>query len=840
MSTRRCVCPRRCSLRASCRLFIEDFQTIVVISILFLATLPLLSFAAESPSGAQREAIIVSVTLNMEQKGDFTVLLANGDFLMKADDLTSLGLREIHAGEAATIDGDLYFSLKSLHEVSFVFDEKKLTLALTASPQVLPRQSINMMPPRQPNVLYPRDTAVFLNYDLSYSESSAGGGHTTGLGNEIGIRTGDIVFLSDFSYLSTPDETSFTRLMSNVTYDLRSDMQRLIVGDFFATSGGLGSSVNLGGFSFSKVYAIDPYFIVHPLFNVAGMTALPSQADVYLNGMKIRTEKLNPGEFQLSNLQSYGGAAQVDIVVTDPFGRQQRLNYPAYFTDTLLRKGLHEYSYNVGFLREQFGTESNKYGDAAFALFHRYGFSDSVTAGLRAEGTSGMYNIGSNGSFLFGAAGVLSLAIAGSRDEHGEQGSAGTVSYSYQGRQFNTSLQFSKYSEQYATVANRSFSIRPKSETGAGIGYFQERFGSLSLNFSVVESYGAPKATVSRVTYNKNLTGTLSIYTSFARIEQQTSSNEFFIGLNYYPGKDISASAAYSHHDDGNIETLQVRKNQPAGEGLGYSMTVQRTDSSVGTDYWVNPSVQYNSRYNIYRADINERFGDTSGHTLYGSISGAVVYAGNIIGLTRPVTDSFGLIKVGDVEGVRVYNSNQEIGRTNASGVAFVPNMSSYYDNVISIDDRDIPMDYTIASVSRFVSPPFRSGSCVLFDAKKLQYVTGRLFMDTGGGPEPVEFAEVTLQAGGKALSFPTGRGGEFSFENTLDDKQNDRQNPDCASLAAPGAAPTLKPGTYPVSFEHKGKRCVFELVIPESPDMIIDVGEVSCRGEQREAPWKP
>ncbi len=831
MSKRRCVCPRRCSLRAFCRLFIADFQTIVVISILFLVTLPLLSFAAESPSGTQQEAIIVSVTLNMEQKGDFTVLLANGEFLMKADDLTSLGLREIHAGEAATIDGDLYLSLKSLQEVSFVFDEKKLTLALTASPQVLPRQTIDLMPPRQPNVLYPRDTAAFFNYSLSYSESSPAGGHTFGLANELGFRTGDVVFLSDFTYFNTPAESSFTRLMSNATYDRRSDMQRLIFGDFFASSGGLSSSVNLGGVSFSKVYAIDPYFIVHPLFNVSGMTVLPSQADVYLNGMKIRSEKLNPGEFQLSNLQSYGGAAQVDIVVTDPFGRQQRLNYPAYFTDTLLGKGLHEYSYNAGFLREQFGTESNKYGDAAFSLFHRYGFSDSITAGLSAEGTNGLYNIGANGSFLLGHAGVLSLAAAGSRDEQSNLGSAGSVSYSYQGRQFNTSLLVTKYSEQYATIMNRSLSIRPKSETGAGIGYFQERLGSLSLNFSVVESYGAPKATVSRVTYNKNLTGTLSMFASFARTDQQTTSNEFFIGLNYYPGKDISASAAYAHHDDGNVETVQVRKNQPAGEGLGYAATVQRTDATMGTDYWINPSVQYNSRYNTYRVDFNERFGDGgSGHTLYASISGAVVYAGNIVGLTRPVTDSFALIKVGDIEGVRVYNSNQEIGRTNGSGVAFIPNMSSYYDNVISISDKDIPMDYTLANVFRYVSPPLRSGSCVIFSAQKLQYITGRLFLDTGSGTEPVEFAEVALQTGGKTLSFPTGRGGEFSFENSLSDKLDDRKNADCSSLAAPGASPTLKPGSYPAAFEYKGKRCAFELVIPDSSDTIVDIGEVSCR----------
>ncbi len=838
MSTRHSVRPSRCFQRISVCPFDADFLTTVVFSILLFTALPLPSFAVETSPGSQREAIIVSVTLNMEQKGDFMVLLTpTGDFLMKAEDINSMGLRRIQ-GDASDIDGELYLSLKSMKELTFVFDEKKLTLALTASPDMLPHQTIDLMPPRQPKVLYPRDTAVFLNYNLSYAGSSPAGDHTIGLGNELGIRTGDVVFLSDFLYLSDSQQSSFTRLMTSATYDRRSDLQRLVVGDFFASSGGLGSSVNMGGISFSKVYAIDPYFIENPLLTLTGMAPLPSVADVYLNGMKIRSEKLNPGEFQLSNLQSYQGASQVDIVVRDPFGREQRIHYPFYFTDVLLKEGLHEYSYNIGFLREQFGTESNDYGDAALSLFHRYGISDRITAGIRAEGTNGLYNIGATGSFLLGIDGVLSVGIAGSSDSRAGQGTAESLSYSYQGRKFNGSLLLNRYSEEYRTISTQSALERPKSDTSAGIGYFQERLGSLSLNYSLLEKYGAPKSTVARVTYNKNLTGTISIYTTFARTEQQhTSSNEFFIGLNYYPGKDITASAQYAHTDGGDTETVEVRKNQPSGEGLGFSATVQRSGSSLGTGYWVNPSVQYNSRYNIYRLDFNDRFGDgPTGRTLYASVSGAVVYAGDIVGLTRPVTDSFGLIKIGEIEGVRVYNSNQEIGKTNASGIAYIPNMSSYYDNLISINDKDIPMDYTISTVSQYVSPPLRSGSCILFRAKRLQYITGRLAMDAGSGTEAVEFAEVTLQTDGKTISFPTGRGGEFSVENSLAERQDDQQNAGCTSLAAPGTSQPLKPGTYPAWFEFKGKRCEFGFVIPESNDMIVDVGNVSCRGKQQGA----
>ena len=84
-----------------------------------------------------------------------------------------------------------------------------------------------------------------------------------------------------------------------MTRDWRDTLQRLVLGDLSASSGDLGSGVNLGGVGFSKVYQIDPYFLRYPLATVSGMVSLPSTAEVYLGGTRIRTEKLSPGSFQL-------------------------------------------------------------------------------------------------------------------------------------------------------------------------------------------------------------------------------------------------------------------------------------------------------------------------------------------------------------------------------------------------------------------------------------------------------------------------------------------------------------------------------------------------------------
>ena len=807
------------------------FKSIFFSAPLILALLLPAVSAANQPAD-QVEPIILSITLNMVQKGEFMVnMTKDGDFFIKSDDLKAMGIREL-SGKNIEIDGEPYMSLRSMAEMKFIFNEKKLSLDITVSPRLLPARSIDFMPQRQTKVYYPADSSFFLNYGLNYSETWPHSGNSEGVTNEVGIRTGDIVFLSDSIYTKDQTEQKFTRLMSNVTYDRRNELQRIIAGDFIASSGDLGSSITLGGLSFSKIYALNPYFIKNPLVDFSGVVSLPSELEVYLDGAKILSEKLAPGEFDLRNIRGYGGSGLVEVVIKDPFGREQRIRYPSYFTDILLKKGLHEYSYNAGFLRENLGIESNSYGAPAFSFFHRYGVTEFLMLGLNGEGTRGLYNLGSQASLLAGNAGVVTLTVSGSRDDQQGAGYAGTMSYGYQGQTINGSFYLRDFSEHYTTIGNRNTTERIKYQAGAGTGFFAGRVGSLSLDFSASETYGAQVVKSVKATFSRNLTPQLNVTTSLGKTMGSEGSYEFFVGMNYYPGKDKLVAARYDQAGSVNTETIQVQKNQPVGEGLGYSATVARSELPTGEAYSLDPTVQYNSLYNILRGEYHQTYTEgISSESTQLFLSGAVVYAGNVIGFTRPVTDSFGLVKVEDIEGVRVYNSNQEVGRTNSSGVAFIPNMNSYYENQISINDKDVPMDYSLSGVAEFVSPPFRSGSCIVFEARRLQYITGMLKMKSGASLEPAEYVEATMTVGDKEITFPTGRGGEFSFENLITGEQGQPEHRNCSSLARRDVSPVIKAGRYKTSFEYKGKQCAFELVIPDTKETIIDLGDVTCEG---------
>lgn len=216
------------------------------------------------------DAFYVKISLNGEDKGEFLVrLLDDGDFLVRTADLAAMDL-SVPPGRTMEVDGEPHRSLRSLEKMSFVFREKTLSIELTAHPSVLPMRVVDFRPPRQPKVLYPKDPSGFFNYGVTWTAGDPGDAESLDATGQLGARRGDYLFLSDAAFEKTRADRRVVRLSTNVTRDLRETMQRLVVGDLTASSGDLGTGVNMGGVGFSKVYRIDPYFLRHPLADVGG------------------------------------------------------------------------------------------------------------------------------------------------------------------------------------------------------------------------------------------------------------------------------------------------------------------------------------------------------------------------------------------------------------------------------------------------------------------------------------------------------------------------------------------------------------------------------------------
>jgi len=754
-----------------------------------------------------QEHLVLEVILNMEKKGEFFIYLTHdGDYLLSKEDLVAIGFAD-PPGAATVIKDKVFVSLGSMEGVSFAFNEETVSLEITAAPHLLRRRSIDARPGRRADVLYPRDAGAFFNYGLNYTGDGLLNYRSIAGTAQLGARMGDMLLLNDSLYKREGTTERFVRLSTNLTCESRLNLNRGVLGDLYAASGYLGSAVNMGGISFSRNFTIDPYFIKQPMVDYSGFATLPSEVRVSVDGTQIRSDRIGPGPFDLRNILSFNGVHDLEITVKDAFGREETLRYPFYSSDILLRSGLHEFSYNAGFLRNNYGTNSNDYGRFVSSFFHNYGVTDSFTIGVRGEGSSSLVNLGPRMSFLIKNHGVLSLSGAASvlKDNPGTKGYAGSLGYSYQRRNFSLRLLYNRYTQEYSTNITQPADDRKKSELGTGIGYSTGTMGSISFDFATISKYIGQDRQSYTLTWSRNLVRDANIHFSIRHTKDDATSTEFGIGLTFHLWKDAMLSTTLRKDSAGGHQSLQIQKSAPVGEGLGYRVSASRDSLSDSESSSVNPFIQYNGPYGIYSAEFMGNYPTGSANSYESTrlnASGGIAYVGRTLSFGRPISDSYGVVKVGDVKGVRVYHNNHLIGHTDAAGKVFIPNMNSYQDNYISFNDKDIPVEYSLENVGRYVSPPLRGGTFLSFDAVKIQAFTGYIGKKADGKTVLLSLAEAALTVNGKELTFVTDGKGEFYLEN-------------------------IPAGSHRGTVRRTGKSYYITITIPRSGDTIVNLGGI-------------
>ena len=153
---------------------------------------------------------------------------------------------------------------------------------------------------------------------------------------------------------------------------------------------------------------------------------------------------------------------------------------------------------------------------------------------------------------------------------------------------------------------------------------------------------------------------------------------------------------------------------------------------------------------------------------------------------------------------MRIYSNNQYIGKTSGRGRLLAPDIISYSSNRLSIEDEDIPVNYHITDLEKYIATPLRAGGVLMFDIVKLQGFTGYLFFTDNGKREPAEYAALEIKIEENLLQTVVGRGGEIYLEN-------------------------IPSGSWPARLYLKDRWCSFDMEFPESDEMFVDMGEMVC-----------
>jgi outer membrane usher protein len=242
-----------------------------------------------------------------------------------------------------------------------------------------------------------------------------------------------------------------------------------------------------------------------------------------------------------------------------------------------------------------------------------------------------------------------------------------------------------------------------------------------------------------------------------------------------------------------NQGTAQLERSLPLGTGWGYNLYGAQSNTS---DYQATAMGQ--NDIGTYSAGLAQQQG-IRGYQL--EARGSMALMNHHVYLARVLGNSLGVIKIPGHPHVRVYEHNQEIGRTNNQGEAFIPDLLPYQNNSIKIEQSDLSLDTRIKTTEIQAVPYNNSGLVIEFPVDNLQSGIVHL-IDTAGLPIP---------AGASVENI------DLSSSQTI--------------VANEGEAylTHLHTGKNAFKVSWDNQVCFFTLTYSKTPDPLPDLGDIKC-----------
>lgn len=738
-----------------------------------------------TPSLAAGDAAELLLQLDLNQQGlDETVLLLKtrgGELYASAEDLKRWRLRQPEV-PPLNHNGEPFYPLKAIAGLSYQLDETHLTATVTAPAQAFLPNAFDEA--NKPTTLAVKPgLGGFLNYDL-LAEHATGQTHSSGL-FEAGVFNGFGVGVTSFVATSGDTDHRLTRLETTWTKDLPDRLTSVRMGDAISRAGAWGRSVRFGGIQYGTNFAVQPGFVALPLQSIGGQAALPSTVDVYVNNVLSSRKEVAPGPFAITNVPVVTGQGDVRVVVRDLLGREQVISVPFYASASLLAKGLHDFSYEAGAERKNFGIESNDYGRAFAAGTHRFGFTEWLTGEVHAEAELERQTIGLGTVMLAPSVGVFSVGAAASRSH---QGNGGLVSLGFERQASPVSLgvhtQFA--SPRFTQLGLEPNMPAPRLLSSVNVGVALPGNGSLGLAYVYLDNRDGQPTQLASVSYGTEL-GRFG-FVSLAVSKALNQPGGLTVGLNWtLPLGERTTTSVNTTRQAGRTDVqAQVQQGLPPGEGFGYNVRASQRGS------W-DAALNAQNRVGTYLVEAAGDRGQTG--VRLGASGGVAVLDG--LHATRRVTDSFAVVKVPDFPNVQIYADNQLVAKTDASGEALIPRLRAYEKNAVSLEQSDLPFDAKVGALSLDAVPYFRSGMVLEFPVTHARDALLTLKLENGGDLP----AGASVQITGQKESFPVGNDGVvyltgLSTQNRLHASWRG-QSCDISVPFAPGTEPLPNLGSF-------------------------------------------
>ena len=617
-----------------------------------------------------------------------------------------------------TFAGEPYYPLDAIPGATWSLDRNGLALTLEVPPaQFVGSTAAAPAEQRLPPV---PGSGGFLDYDFLFQAGNELDQGVSGLVELGGFHAGG-TGVSSFLLDEVTRNPEATRLDTTFARDFLGTRSTLRLGDTIATGGALAPPVRMAGIQYATNFATDPAFVTFPLPTIGGLARQDSVVDVFIDNVQREARSVPPGPFALESLPVVTGAGEVQLRVTDLLGREQLITQAYYVSSRLLKPGLHDFGYELGAVRRDYGQESFDYGAGLASATHRYGFTDRFTGEAHSEVQLDQQSLALGGSYLLGEWGVVSGGAGIGRSDGGP-GALGQIAYEYDARRFNFGVRTRYTTDGYREAGGDEEAARvDQLNLGLDFGDFG-RAGLILLN-----TWGRDTEDAT------TLAGTYSLAVGPGSLTLRAAQL-------FRPDEELALTAIYTiplgERRSASVELLK----RSSDYGVGSTFRQTRGASDLGLDYRLageagtrDSSVEARFGYQtaVGGADLAvERFdGDDA---VRAGVNGSVALVDGKVALSRRIDRAFGLVDLPGFPDVRVYLDNREAGRTDAAGRLLLPGLRPYEGNRVRLEVDDLPLDAEIATAELEAVPYDRSGMTIDFPLARAGQATA-LLVDAAG-----------------------------------------------------------------------------------------------------------
>lgn len=580
-------------------------------------------------------------------------------------------------------------------------------------------------------------------------------------------------------------EYSVERNYARFVYDQPEVFRRWYVGDLDPETRGRQGYVEMGGVGVARQRQRFDSFRNNIL---AGSRQLvlqeASTVRVLRNGVFYREFRLDPGQYDLSDLPLETGSNDIQIEIQGQSGGVESLSYGAYLDAIDLEPGDYEYGAFLGVISDDaFGSPDYSDGRPAFSGYWRKAFQDRPAIGVGLQASEDVQTLTGQTQIILRNGARTRVDGAVSNGPSGE-GYAFALSYDHivdRGVTSDNWTVVADYtSEHYTTIGDPfGFNSTEWIFTGSYSRQFSINwFGNLSASYRTSRSENLDDSyTVNATsTYRFNPQWSIQAGAELTDYGSTFGARRDGFGMTFaliwQPRFDRRADVRYSTARNSGSARYQQTPANTAGS-LGYSVASTYDDGPAT----VSGQVDY----------IANRFDASLSHTAYGDsfsdvtdeqittlrIGTSLAMAGGHAAVGRNIFDSFAIVYPHETlrgRNVIVGDNLAEggyTGRSGALGGALANNLTAYIDQSIRYDVLNPPLGYNIGEGVARVRPTYKSGYAIEVGSAKFVSALGRL---VGNDDRPVPLMSGRVRPADDPTAEPelffTNSVGRFAVQN--------------------------------------------------------------------------